>query len=152
MPWCSGSFHSTTMEYSQLLLQSRIPGKELLLKTDLLFFFPLIFLPTALSFPTRTSSGFPTLPAWAKTEQHHRAERDTAPISTSATGNPLLFGLNCPDSLPWILFFPLALPHHHNHPTCECTTKILFTSPKLTPKKPENLPPNPPKKSHGFTF
>lgn len=42
-------------------------------------------------------------------------------------------------------FFPRALPHHQNHPACECTTEILFISLKQTPKKLENLSPKPKK-------
>lgn len=72
----------------------------------------LIFLPIALSFPTWTSSGLPTPPAWAKTEQHHRAQ------SREGTQFPfllqlqaaVLFGFNCPDPFPWILFSSCSTP------------------------------------------
>lgn len=46
---------------------------------------------------------------WATPQSPEQGE-NRVPISTSIAGNSLLFGLNCPDSFPLILFFLLLYP------------------------------------------
>lgn len=94
---CPGSFHSRAMEYNQLLLQTRISGKELLWKTDLLFLFPL----PSVSPHGQVDFQHPLLgPRLSNTTDPEQGE-NTVPISTSTAGNSLLvWRLNCPDSFP----------------------------------------------------
>lgn len=117
------------------------PGRELLWETELLFFFPL---PSVSPRGQALDFQHPLLGLRLSNTTEPRAGREHSShfyfnrrqLSCLALTVQILF----PES-----FFPRALPHHQNHPACECTTEILFISLKQTPKKLENLSPKPKK-------
>lgn len=87
---------------------------------------------------------------WA-TPQSPEQAGNTSPISTSAAGNPLLFGLNCPDSLPWILFFLLLYPTTITIQFMNALQRSSSSLPGGHQRNHKTSHQNS-KKSHGFIF
>lgn len=125
-----------------------MPGKELLWKTDLSFFFPL---PSVSPHGQDLDFQHPLLGPRLSNTTEPRAGREHSSHFYLNCSNSLLFVLNCPDSVPWILFFLLLYPITITIQLVNALQRSFSSLPSGHQRNQKTSHQNP-KKSHGFIF